>query len=1014
MVSNLQLIVYKIHQTPSINLTSMKNFTKLALGLSFLLLGWQNGQAQISEGGTPPGSLPSYRQGAAPIVYLPRVDVKAALDEDAKLDAQGVKRQYRIAIPTKVSFNSAQNGQWSTLPDGDKVWRLTIASPGAKTLMMALDRFLIPDGALLYVVSAHDRSYYLGGFSNRNQQPALNLGIAPLYTDAVTLEYIEPKDAAFRGHISVGTVCHGYKDLKSIAAFGSSGACNRNVSCAEASRWQDQVNANAMIADASGGGLCSGSMVATTDSSGKSYFLTANHCITGANVGNWVFWFNWQSPTCTNPATNPRNQQTVSGAVRRANSGRSDFALLELNNRPPNNYRVFLNGWNRSYNRPEKGFGIHHPDGDIKKFSTYNGRLTPVVWGGTNAAAWRVVWSTGTTEGGSSGSPIYDSTGLVVGQLYGGGASCTALTSPDNYGRFSTSWDTNAQANAQLKAWLDPVGRNPIRQTGQYLKCQPVARALPFNETFNTAGTAMTVDWENPVSAGVGFNRVRVNAYGGNGASVASQPFANNNPVAGVSRLHTVPYNFKEVQTAILKWDYAASVPAGAADTLELYYSTDCGSTFILIDTRFSSTYNTAQNPVAAAYTPVASEWRRDSVTLPASLSQQRFVQFAIVHRRGALTNSVYFDNIRVEGQAVARPPIANFVALSNNVCAPASIQFRDTSSNNPTSWDWSFQGGTPATSNLRHPLVTYNTPGTFEVKLVVRNQNGADSSIRAGFITIKAPDQVALPMVQDFDAPGFPPAGWRRITNTRGDSIWRQTTSITFQGNTTQLPSGCAYLNNYPGNNRGSRDYLVTPGLNLGAYRSAFLTMNYAYMAYTGNPDTLDVVYSTDCGSTWTNIWTASGANLATVPTAGTAWYIPTTLADFKDEVIPLPSTTSDNVQIAFVNRGGYGQLIYINKVTVDTVGATSLPNDNLLKQARLFPNPNSGKFTVELPEQLSKSGVAITLELTNTLGQIILRKTVAASEAILVDEQNLATGLYFVNLKVGDARVTKTFSVR
>jgi len=81
--------------------------------------------------------------------------------------------------------------------------------------------------------------------------------------------------------------------------------------------------------------------------------------------------------------------------------------------------------------------------------------------------------------------------------------------------------------------------------------------------------------------------------------------------------------------------------------------------------------------------------------------------------------------------------PVANFQANTNSICVGNQIQFNDLTLNNPTSWQWTFSGGTPSTSTLQNPTVTYNTPGNYDVKLVVSNLYGLDSLILTNLIQV-------------------------------------------------------------------------------------------------------------------------------------------------------------------------------------------------------------------------------------------------------------------------------------
>lgn len=867
--------------------------------------------AQISEGGTPPSYSAISRLGAAPRVLMPAVDVQSLLAEDAILANDPTPRPFRFGHEQKVDLGMHNAGTWDLMPDGSKVWRLTIASPGARSINLILNKFVIPDGAMLYLVN-RDRTGFQGGFSNRNQQPHLGLGIAPMWTDEVTLEYFQPAGAKFDGKIEVNTVVHGYKGGNDIAAFGTSGACNRNAACPEGNPWRDQQRSVALIVE--GGSICTGSMINTADSSGAAYFLTANHCF--GNIANWVFWFNWESPTCNQPAADPRNQQTVSGSTLVARNAASDFCLLRLNQRPPASYNVYLNGWNRSIVPSPSGFCFHHPDGDIKKLSTYTAPARAAAYGGSRAGTWRVTWATGTTEGGSSGSPLFDNQGLVIGQLFGGTASCTRQNDPDFYGRFSSSWDSSAVPANQLKVWLDPTSRGNVTVQGAYIKCLPVYRQLPIREGFDVAG--LPGEWESRGT--VAWATRPQNAYGGTGNSIALRSRATNaaQPVAGISDLLMVSTDFRRISSAELRWDFAHPTDANLLDTLEVLYSTDCGSTFTVLTTRTGADLGTTAGAVGGAYNPTATEWRADSITLPASLEGRRFVQFMFRYRRGATTNNLHLDNITIRGQLLPVAPRAAFSVSAAAGCAPQAFNITDQSAEIPTAYMWYFPGGTPSTSTDVNPTVVYSAAGNYDVTLVVRNAAGMDSLVRRNVFRVLGKDSLLAPFVETFNNPAFPPAGWLLRSNTNSDSTWRWATRL---GN-TNLPSPCAVINNYTTDNRGSVDYMITPSFNLSGINRPALRVNYAYQQYTAAPDTMQVAYSTDCGNSWNVMWSAAGASLATVTGAPTAAFIPNALTQFKDQLVSIPASLLqlDDVRFAIINRGGFGQFLYVNQFNLDS----------------------------------------------------------------------------------------------
>lgn len=82
-------------------------------------------------------------------------------------------------------------------------------------------------------------------------------------------------------------------------------------------------------------------------------------------------------------------------------------------------------------------------------------------------------------------------------------------------------------------------------------------------------------------------------------------------------------------------------------------------------------------------------------------------------------------------------PPVADFIADKTDVCTMQSVQFTDTSTNMPTGWNWTFEGGQPGTATTKTVIVTYDTPGLYQVKLVAANYNGTDTKIKVDYINV-------------------------------------------------------------------------------------------------------------------------------------------------------------------------------------------------------------------------------------------------------------------------------------
>lgn len=397
---------------------------------------------QIEQGGTP-HSL-GRTLGAPAGVRLPAVDQAALAAQDAVND-QDKSIPWRFGKNHAVSLDLDNAGTWTVLEDGTRLWRLGLECPNALSVNFEFHDFRPAPGGKVFVMD--EFGGYIGAFTTANDPTHSGvLGVQALKGQRIMVEYSVPAQGP-RGNLRIGQVTHGYRDIFAHArALGESGSCNNNTICPEGDPWRDQIRSVAMIV-VSGSGICTGTLINNCANNGTPYFLTANHCLSG-NVGTWVFRFNWDSPTCS-PTTNGPTTQTVSGATLLANSAATDVALLQLNSTPPSSYNVFYSGWDRSGTIPTAQTGIHHPAGDIKKISFDTNSATQVTYSG--ASCWRILnWEDGTTEPGSSGSGLWDQNGRLIGQLYGGTASCSSITH-DNYGRFDLSYSL-------LSTWLGSCG----------------------------------------------------------------------------------------------------------------------------------------------------------------------------------------------------------------------------------------------------------------------------------------------------------------------------------------------------------------------------------------------------------------------------------------------------------------------------------------------------------------------------------------------------------------------------
>ena len=180
---------------------------------------------------------------------------------------------------------------------------------------------------------------------------------------------------------------------------------------------------------------------------------------------------------------------------------------------------------------------------------------------------------------------------------------------------------------------------------------------------------------------------------------------------------------------------------ATTSDSLNVYISTDCGGTWTFLygkGDKKTPSLITSVGTMTAAYTPTANaQWRRDSISLAAYVGQPSvYLKFESYSGWG---NYLWLDNINVKYIPTSTPPVASF-SVSSPKCVSSPITFTDLSTNSPTSWAWTFPGGTPSTSTSQNPSVTYTAAGTYTATLLSANSSGTSAAVSQTIAVLAKP----------------------------------------------------------------------------------------------------------------------------------------------------------------------------------------------------------------------------------------------------------------------------------
>ncbi|MCP4573939.1 MAG: hypothetical protein GY838_16390 [bacterium] len=443
----------------------MKRMTLLVLVLSTLLASTAFGATPLATDGPVAPHFAVRHVDALPTLAATPFDREALRREDLLRRDEGLPE--RFALTEDVFITPATDGVWEQIDRNFDVWRLRVQAPGALSVNFGFTAYRLPKGGRLTVHPAGavdgDDPRGVRTFTDRDNEDHGQLWTPVVVADDVVVELVLPRESRHDYELALTSVNRGYR------LFGEdpdkSGTCNIDVICPEGDDWREEINSVAVYSTG-GSTFCTGYMVNNTAQDQTPYFQTAYHCgITSSNAASLVVYWNFQSPTCGQQGGGSL-ADVQTGAFFRAASQPTDFTLLELDESPDPSWNVSWAGWNRVTGNFTGVVGIHHPNTDEKSISfeddatTTTSYLNNTVPG--DATHIRVIdWDLGTTEGGSSGSPLFDMDHRVVGQLHGGYAACGNDDS-DWYGRVSVSWEGGGAAASRLRDWLDPTGTSAM------------------------------------------------------------------------------------------------------------------------------------------------------------------------------------------------------------------------------------------------------------------------------------------------------------------------------------------------------------------------------------------------------------------------------------------------------------------------------------------------------------------------------------------------------------------------
>ncbi|MBN8703637.1 MAG: PKD domain-containing protein [Bacteroidetes bacterium] len=340
-------------------------------------------------------------------------------------------------------------------------------------------------------------------------------------------------------------------------------------------------------------------------------------------------------------------------------------------------------------------------------------------------------------------------------------------------------------------------------------------------------------------------------------------------------------------------------------------------------------------------------------------------------------------------------PPTADFIATKTTFCAGSNTQFTDKSfTATPTQWLWTFAGGTPSTSTLQNPIVTYSASGMYSITLTASNSIGSSTKTRTSYVDVLSTTaDYANTYSESFEVGTIPNVDWTRI-NDDGGTSWTTKIGAASSGNKS------AYINN-SNNTDGEIDELVSPSINIASISNAALSFKLSYaQKNSGNNDRLQVYTSVDCGVSWSLRYNKAGSTLATVSAQASA-FTPNNAAQWRKDIVNIsPVLNSTNVLIKFKFTYNNGNNIYIDEINLQPTG-TGIDEYNPISNFMVYPSSTSSLLNVNFYATTNeKAYIKLFDMLGKELKTLELSNNAIGSNTVTIDVSNYTSGIYFISM--------------
>ncbi len=353
----------------------------------------------------------------------------------------------------------------------------------------------------------------------------------------------------------------------------------------------------------------------------------------------------------------------------------------------------------------------------------------------------------------------------------------------------------------------------------------------------------------------------------------------------------------------------------------------------------------------------------------------------------------------------------ADFEASSRIVCVGQTVDFTDFSFHSPTGWNWTFQGGSPATSTQQNPSVTYSAPGTYTVSLQASDGSTSQTETRTAYITV-LPESSTLPFMEGFESySNLANSPW--IVNNPGNNA-----AFEIDNNVAHTGDQCVRLANF-GQSPGNIDELISPPVNLSSITDDMtLSFRFAFRKRASSDDDwLRVFVSNDCGENFSLRRNIRGNQLSS-EIATSSWE-PQSQDDWT--TVHVTNITSqfwvDNFRVNFQFEADGGNNFFIDDINIYSGPPSELSvSDEMvaLTDLSIFPNPADAEVNVRYHVSNNEK---TEIEIVDVLGKTVAFHPIQSQmgeNLVMISTSDLRAGVYMVKVTSNGVQQTKRLVIK